>query len=123
MEWKLIHSYTRAEALADGVLRDATLSALAVGFRTSVALTAACWAECVSFPLVCAEETEFDRLWNVLVALRRALLQPDSSGSDVDFRVEVRRRAEAGELVRLKAVFGLGDAGEHVVTIMLPGED
>ena len=44
-----IDVYTRAQALADGALRDVTDLARDAGFRVPVALTAAAWAEAVAW--------------------------------------------------------------------------
>ena len=46
---EVIYAYTRAEAIADGVLIDVTETAKEVGFRLPVALTAAAWADCVAW--------------------------------------------------------------------------
>ena len=45
---KLISSYTRSEALADGVLVDVTETAREAGFVIPVALTRAAWDLCVA---------------------------------------------------------------------------
>ena len=46
----LIFSYTRAQAIADGVLVDVSELAKQAGFRFPVAVTAGVWAECVAGP-------------------------------------------------------------------------
>ena len=46
----VIFSYTRAEAIADGVLIDASELAKQAGFWYPVAVTAGVWAECVAVP-------------------------------------------------------------------------
>ncbi|CAJ6925858.1 ISBma1, transposase [Burkholderia pseudomallei] len=46
---RVIFSYTRAQAIADGVLIDVSSAALDVGFRHPVALTSAVWADCVAW--------------------------------------------------------------------------
>ena len=46
---KVISVYTRAQALADGVLIDAGPMAREAGFRWPVAITAAAWADCVTW--------------------------------------------------------------------------
>ena len=38
-DWNFIYSYTRAQALADGVLIDVTAQAKTLGFRVPVAVT------------------------------------------------------------------------------------
>ena len=46
----LIHSYTRAQAIADGVLVDVSATAREAGIRFPVALTCAVYARCVTVP-------------------------------------------------------------------------
>ena len=46
---EVISVYTRAQALADGVLIDAGAMAAEAGFRFPVAITAAAWADCVAW--------------------------------------------------------------------------
>ena len=46
----VIFSYTRAQAIADGVLIDVSELAKEAGFRFPVAVTAGVWAECVAVP-------------------------------------------------------------------------
>ncbi len=62
-----IHVYTRAQALADGVLIDVTETAREAGFRVPVALTAAVWADVREIPV--AQKGIQDpegRLWDLL---------------------------------------------------------
>jgi hypothetical protein len=62
----MIHRYTRAEALADGVLIDVSRTAREAGFKYPVALTRAVWERCVAVPpgVLCQDES--GRLWDVL---------------------------------------------------------
>jgi uncharacterized protein DUF6573 len=46
----LIHSYSRADALRDGILIDVSATACEAGIRWPVALTCAAWGRCVSVP-------------------------------------------------------------------------
>ena len=46
----LIHRYSRADAIRDGVLIDVTEAAREAGFKLPVALTAAAWGKCVAVP-------------------------------------------------------------------------
>jgi hypothetical protein len=119
----LIHRYTRAEALADGVLIDVTATARQAGFKYPVALTAAAWETCVAVPPGVACQDEAGRLWDVLFLL--ALAAGRSSGDLIRFAVHVRNDNREGTppIVRLKALCGPGDRGEPVVTVMLPTED
>jgi hypothetical protein len=45
---EVISTYTRAQAIEDGVLVDAGSIALEAGFTGPVALTSAVWADCVA---------------------------------------------------------------------------
>jgi hypothetical protein len=67
---EIISAYTRAQAMADGVLVDVTDTAKEAGFAYPVAMTATAWADCVAWT---DEDTrrqtpqdEFGRLWDVL---------------------------------------------------------
>ena len=122
-EADLIHTYTRADALRDGVLLDVSATAKEAGIRWPVALTCAVWERCVSVPRGVACQDEAGRLWDVLWMLRCAIGR--SSGAEVRFGVHVRNdnRDRTPPLVRLKAVSGPGDDGEPVITVMLPDED
>ena len=68
----LIFSYSRKEAIEDGVLIDVTETAREAGFRYPVALTSAAWATCVSVPAGVECQDEKGRLWDVLTMLRHA---------------------------------------------------
>ncbi len=119
----LIHSYTRAEAIADGVLIDVSGVAREVGIRYPVALTAAAWARCVAVPPGVPCQDEAGRLWDVVWLLACAARR--GGGPEVRFGVHVRNdnRERTPPLVRLKAGCGPGDQGGRVVTVMLPDED
>ena len=69
----LIHRYTRADAIRDGVLIDVTAAAREAGFRYPVALTTAAWAKCGAVPPGVACQDEAGRLWDVLTMLRFAI--------------------------------------------------
>lgn len=123
----LIFSYSRAQAIRDGVLVDVSPHAKEAGFRISVAMTAAAWFDCVEWPeSECAAQDESGRLWDVVfmaaVAARRAARRGE--GDRVTFELKVvPRGGEVPELVTLVLHVGPGDQGEPVATLMLPGED
>ncbi len=123
-ETDLIHSYTRADALRDGVLIDVTATAAEAGFRWPVALTAAAWERCVTVPPGVLCQDEAGRLWDVLWLLRLAIGRSDG-GRVVPFAVHVRNdnRERTPPLVRLKAVAGPDDDGSPCITVMLPEEE
>jgi hypothetical protein len=123
-EADLIYRYTRAQAVEDGVLIDVSTVAREAGITYPVALTRAAWGRCVTVPPGVECQDEAGRLWDVLWLLRLAVGRSDG-GPVVRFGVHVRddNRDRTPPLVRLKALCGPGDAGEPVITVMLPDED
>lgn len=132
----VIFSYTRQQALSDGVLVDVTATAHEAGFRCPVALTATVWGLIEAVPPAVSWQDRDGRLWDVLwmafLAARRS-----RGASYLTFEVILATLENTppadqfdedtweldGQLMTLKAVAGPGDHGEMVVTIMLPGED
>lgn len=117
-----IHTYTREQALADGVLVDATARAKDVGFRIPVALTTGAWAECVRVLRDDDRREEEARLWDVLSMLRFVIELARGDTRELAFRVCVQNESDA-DLVDLKAVCGPDDDGSPCLTEMLPDED
>jgi hypothetical protein len=67
---KLIHSYSRAQAIEDGVLIDVSQAAKEAGIRYPVALTWAVWERCVTVPPGVHCQDEGGRLCDLLYLLR-----------------------------------------------------
>jgi len=119
----LIHRYTRAQALEDGVLVDVTETARQAGFRVPVALTQTAWADCVywtqddSARVVYQDES--GRLWDVLWMASLAA-GAAREGGRTSFKLHrVPRDSKTGEPmpVTLLLEIDLGDEGEPVITI------
>jgi hypothetical protein len=72
-EADLIHRYSRADALRDGVLIDVSATAREAGIRWPVALTRAVWERCVAVPPGVACQDEAGRLWDVVWLFRLAI--------------------------------------------------
>lgn len=122
-EETIIYSYTRARALADGVLIDVTGTAHEAGIRLPVAVTAGLWRRYIepdelSWSL---GQSVQGRLWDTLWLFRHAAR--NFSGSVLLY--EVYFVLEGGRPVgcQVKAFCGPGDSGEPVITLMLPDED
>jgi len=119
---EIIYSYTRQQAIEDGVLIDVSNTAVEVGIKHPVAVTAALWIRYIEpdAKLKPFGQSIEGRLWDVLWMFRvNAFICKDTVlYFDVYFLMEKKL-----ELVRLKAVCGPGDTLAPVVTIMLPGED
>ena len=112
----LIYSYTRAQALADGVLVDITERAPQNGIKYPTACTAGLWALIQAIPEPdrdMREVAEAVRISAVLSALLEAIRA--ARGTD-----RVTFRALGAELW---AQCGPGDTAAAVITIMRQGED
>jgi hypothetical protein len=130
-----IHVYTRADALADGMLKDITTDAAEAGFTLHTAMTIAAWHETVAWtdedearkPSGTGQD-EHGRLWDVLTMARhaaRAAIKVGSAPNPMPFQVMRVPREGRGLLPRLADLVlhaGPGDDGETVLTIMRPGE-
>ena len=126
----VISTYTRTQAIEDEVLVDAGTMASEAGFKWPVALTAAVWADCVAWTEDDSRQQvyqdESGRLWDVLYMASYAIRTSKRSGDRLLFQLyRVPRDGQSSDavLVTLKLIVGPGDAGEPVITILLPQED
>jgi len=127
---KVISTYSRAQAIEDGVLVDVGATAQEAGFQWPVALTAAVWADCVTWTEDDSRQQiyqdESGRLWDVLYMASHAIRVSKRSGDRLLFQLyRVPRDGHSTEavLVSLRLIVGPGDNGEPVITILLPNED
>ncbi|MCG7890135.1 MAG: hypothetical protein JAZ17_27700 [Candidatus Thiodiazotropha endolucinida] len=127
---KVISTYTRAQAIEDGVLIDAGAMASEAGFKWPVALTTAAWADCVAWTEEDSRQQvyqdETGRLWDVIYMASHAIRTSKDSGDRLLFqlyRVPRDGKSLEAELVTLRLIVGPGDAGEPVVTILQQHED
>ena len=113
---EVIYRYTRAQAIADGVLIDVTEAAAELGFRYPVALTQAVWADCVEWTKRDSDRQTFqdtsgrlcDVLWMAACAIRKA----DPAASQVHLQLYRVPRGGSGYLPRrvtLKSIVGPGE--------------
>lgn len=127
----VIHAYTRAEAIDDGVLVEIPESASrAAGFKVPVAMTATAWGATVGFGTDLAE-----LLAKATAVLAAAMLEYRQSehrarmglsgpvGDRLAFAYDAEREDGGVDIVQLVLVIGPGDNAEPVGTVMLPGED
>lgn len=120
---EVIHSYSRAQAIEDGVLVDVTEVGREAGFNCSVALTRGAWEKAVAVPegAEAIGQSESGRLWDVLYLARHAARR---GGSQTLYTVSVvTTKGGQRRNVRLKLHAGPGDNAELVITILLPEED
>lgn len=119
----LIHVYTRAQALADGVLVDVTTTAEEAGIKYPVALTRAVWCQYVEVPQGVECQDDAGRLWDVLWMLASAIRSSREPGHTLHYQLYVKTGKGRPKLVTLKAVCGPDDDGSPCITIMTPEED
>ena len=126
----VISTYTRAQAIEDGVLVDVGSTAQEAGFKWPVALTVGAWADCVAWTEDDSRQQvyqdESGRLWDVLYMASHAIRSSKDSGDRLLFQLyRVPRDGHSTDavLVTLKLIVGPGDTGEPVITILLPQED
>ena len=130
-DWRVIHTYTRAEALADGVLVDVTATAKEAGFKVPTAVTASVFNECIEWTGEDAKQSrtyqdQAGRLWDVLylaAAKARSLRGRRQNQVLYELHVVPRPGHDHPRLRTLKLIIGPGDNAEPVATIMLPSED
>lgn len=119
MDWEILYSYTRKQAIHDGVLIDITTLAKEAGFKVPVAITDALYCEYIKSDLEGQDAN--GRLWDVLYML--SLAARNSDKSEILFDVIFIMSGYKEVKVTLKAVIGPGDDAEPVLTIMLEHED
>lgn len=125
-----ISIYSRAQAIADGVLVDVSETAKEAGIKFPVAITRGAFDECVTLPEgYHGLQDERGRLWDVISMLRFAI-RKSGGGGTIRYGVMVRgvtkqlRDDQRSPKVHgLWAQCGPGDTAEPVITIMLPFED
>jgi len=121
----IIYSYSRSQALAEGVLVDVSELAREAGFKLPVAVSDTLYHGYLTPPPELAKEgfSLTGRLWDTLSILRFAI-KASPVTDRITFTVLFAQVPEADpEPVDLLAVCGPGDSGEPVITIMLPSDD
>lgn len=122
-QFNVIDTYTRKQAIEDGVLVDVSTTAREAGINFPVALTSTVWDLYVvpSEKLEGCGQSITGRLWDILWMFRLKAMR--SNKSLLYFSCLFLDVNEKLDEVKLKALCGPGDNAEPVITIMLPGED
>ena len=127
-DWNVIHFYSRAEAIADGVLHDVTDVAQQHGFKIPVAITDTIWHRWIE---ASPEQKEYGqsteaRLRDVLTVLLftiHAMRKKKQSRITFAVRFLMDAANEKYDDAILTADIGPGDEGEPVLTILIPEYD
>ncbi len=128
-DFEVISTYTRAQAISDGVLIDVSTTAKEAGFKFPVAVTLTVWESLIVPDIIAASRfgnSIEGRLWDTLHMLRYAITK--QKGSTVLFSVLYTMGHPNGRTcyqkeAQLKALCGPGDTLDPVITIMFPNED
>lgn len=125
--FEVISTYTRKQAIEDGVLVDLMQPPLVglvlqAGFRLHVAMTAAAFEAAIGTGELPVGQDCNGRLWDLLMVLRVAIrkLPPEEDRVFFDLAVWDGKRHNT---VKLWCHCGPGDDAKPVLTIMLPEED
>ena len=126
-----IHTYSRAEALEDGVLVEVSQRASEAGFVFPVAVTAGVWADVNDIPESKQSSQDVEgRLWDLLFSAAqrcKAVHEPPSSGNRRDeedgLPFDLIMHIGSAPYYHAKVHLGPGDEMEPVITILKPDED
>jgi hypothetical protein len=125
----MVFSYSRADALEDGILVDVSDMAKEAGFLLPVAVSSALWGDINDIPEGSGQDVN-GRLWDVLTmgnhAIHTAVARGNGNGTTLRYQVILTLPGGASEeesLYSVKSVIGPGDDGRPVLTLMQPHED
>lgn len=123
-EFEIIHAYTRAQAIEDGVLVDLSRLAREAGFHWPLAVARSVWGIIEPSAALKKEgQSHTGRAWDLLNILRMEL-RSAKDGREVLFAPYfLTEPGRPPRQVLMRAVSGPGDDGEPVINIMMPDEN
>jgi len=122
----IIYSYTRSQAVADGVQVEVTKTANEAGIRFPVFITRGVFDSFVAVPPGVTGQDEGGRLWDIVWMLRFAILRARSGVERIPVALYVRQSdTQRPQLIKLIATCGPLDIDDPqpAITVMLPDED
>ena len=122
----VIYSYTRAQAVADGVQVEVTKTANEAGIKFPVFLTRTVFDAYVAIPPGVTCQDEAGRLWDIVWMLRFAILRSRPGTDRIPVALYVRQsNTERPRLIKLIATCGPLDIDDPqpAITVMMPDED
>ena len=122
----VIYSYTRAQAVADGVQVEVTKTANEAGIKFPVFLTRTVFDTYVEVPPDVAGQDEAGRLWDIVWMLRFAILRSRPGAERIPVALYVRQSdTKRPQLIKLIATCGPLDIDDPqpAITVMMPDED
>ena len=122
----VVYSYSRAQAVADGVQVEVTKVAQEAGIRFPMFLTRAVFDAYVAVPPNVTGQDEAGRLWDVVWMTRFGILRAKPGADRIPVALYVRNADNRpSRLVKLIAQCGPLDIDDPqpAVTVMMPDED
>ena len=122
---QVIYSYTRSQAVADGVQVDVSKVAAEAGIRFPVFLTRTVFDAFVTVPEGMTGQDEAGRLWDIVWMTRFAIIRARPGIDRLPVALYVRNDNRAARLVKLIATCGALDIDDPqpAITVALPDED
>ena len=121
----VIYSYTRAQAVADGVQVEVSKTAQEAGIKFPMFLTRAVYDSFVTVPEGVTGQDEAGRLWDVVWMTRFAILRAHGHTDRLPVALYVRNDNHRAKLVKLVAQCGPLDMDDPspAINVMMPDED
>jgi hypothetical protein len=127
----VIYSYSRAQAVADGVQVDVTKTAQEAGIKFPMFLTRAVFDAFVAVPPDVTGQDEAGRLWDVVWMTRFGIIRArpgqvaGAACTRIPVAMYVRNDNHRAKLVKLIATCGPLDMDDPqpAITVMMPDED
>ena len=122
---KIIFSYTRKQALADGVQVDVSAMAKEAGIKFPVFVTRTVYDSYVTVPPDVFDQEWRGRLWDIVWMTRHAIQKSQPGDDRIVVELYVRNDNRKPRLVKLVAVCSALDIDDATpaITILLPDED
>jgi len=122
---EVIYSYSRAQAVADGVQIEVTKVAAEAGIKFPVFLTRTVYDAYVTVPPDVSAQDEAGRLWDIVWMLRFGILRSKPALQRIPVALYVRNDNHRSRLVKLVATCGPLDIDDPqpAITVMMPDED
>ena len=121
----VIYTYTRKQAVADGVQVEVTKTAQEAGITFPVFITRTVFNAYVAVPDGVTGQDEDGRLWDIVWMLRFAIMRNHGHADRLPVALYVRNDNHRAKLVKLVATCGALDIDDPqpAITVMMPDED
>ena len=122
----VIYSYTRSQAVADGLQVEVTKVAREAGILYPVFLTRTVFDQFVTVPPGVTCQDEAGRLWDIVWMLRFAIRRARPGADRIPVALYVRNSdTERARLIKLIAICSALDIDDPqpAITVMMPDED